>query len=78
MTTEIDGIDLDALNYTTLIPYNGTEKQGANPLEYDVNLWYQVCACARTNLFPPLPPSPHFRHKPKSCARSARSHVAQC
>lgn len=78
MTTEIDGIDLDALNYTTLIPYNGTEKQGANPLDYDVNLWYQVCACARTNFSLPL--SPHFRPatQAKSCARSARSHVAQC
>lgn len=42
MTTEIDGVDLDALNYTELLPYNGTGKQGANPLEFDVNLWYQV------------------------------------
>jgi hypothetical protein len=42
MTTEIDGVDLDALNYTELLPYNGTGKQGANPLDFDVNLWYQV------------------------------------
>ena len=38
----IDGIDLDALNYTVLVPYNGTEAQGANPLKQDVNIWYQV------------------------------------
>jgi hypothetical protein len=24
------------------IPYNGTEAQGANPLDFDVNLWYNV------------------------------------
>jgi hypothetical protein len=42
MASEIDGVDLDGLNYTTLIPYNGTENKGANPLEYNVNLWYQV------------------------------------
>lgn len=44
MTTENDGVDLGASSYALPLPYNGTEKQGANPLEFDVNLWYQVCA----------------------------------
>lgn len=39
---EIDGIDLDTLNYTVQVPYNGTEAQGANPLDFDVNVWYNV------------------------------------
>jgi hypothetical protein len=35
------------------LPYNGTGAEGANPLEFDVNLWYQV------SLFP-SPRSPSF------------------
>lgn len=49
MTSETDGVDLDALNYSPLIPYNGTGKQGANPLDFDVNLWYQVCNLPRVS-----------------------------
>jgi hypothetical protein len=36
------GINLEDLNYTILIPYNGTGAAGANPLDFDVNVWYQV------------------------------------
>ena len=48
-TGTVDGIDLDNLHYAPQVPYNGTSDQGFNPLEYDVNLWYQVCA---RHLFP--------------------------
>jgi hypothetical protein len=30
-----------------VLPYNGTGDQGANPLEFDVNVWYQVWNCSR-------------------------------
>ena len=33
---------MDHLNYVPHIAYNGTGPQGANPLEFDVNLWYEV------------------------------------
>lgn len=28
--------------YAGALAYNGTGAEGANPLEFDVNLWYQV------------------------------------
>lgn len=39
---QVDGVDLNALDYTVHVPYNGTEAQGANPLDFDVNVWYNV------------------------------------
>lgn len=42
MATDINGVNLDTLNYTTLVPYNGTGQKGANALDFDVNLWYNV------------------------------------
>ena len=35
--------DLSALNYTVLIPYNGTTDTGGNSLEQDLNVFYNVC-----------------------------------
>ena len=29
-------------DYILLVPYNGTSDQGANPLEQNVNVWYEV------------------------------------
>ena len=59
-TGQVDDIDLDNLDYISQIPYNGTDAQGANPLEFDVNLWYNVSihdgnACARSQR-----PQPHL------------------
>lgn len=34
--------DADAANYVGLYPYNGTDAQGADPLDFDVNIWYEV------------------------------------
>ena len=45
MPTIVTGVkleDLEGLNYTILIPYNGTDGQGGNPLDFNVNLWYEV------------------------------------
>lgn len=39
---QVDGVDLNALDYTVHVPYNGTEAQGANPLDFDVNVWYNA------------------------------------
>jgi ammonium transporter, Amt family len=46
--TTIDGIDLDSLNYTTLVPYNGTGPTGGDSLTENLNIWYEVshiCLC---------------------------------
>ncbi|KAG9249658.1 ammonium transporter 1 [Emericellopsis atlantica] len=32
----------DNLDYVVLVPYNGTTAQGANPLDFDVNVWYEA------------------------------------
>lgn len=54
----------DDMNVIALYPYNGTEAQGANPLEYDVNIWYQVSHQSR--LWPfrrassPTPRTPQY------------------
>lgn len=39
MAAEIDERDLD---FAARSPYNGTGSSGANPLEFNVNVWYQV------------------------------------
>jgi Amt family ammonium transporter len=33
--------DLGNVDYIVQIPYNGTGDEGANPLEFDVNIWYR-------------------------------------
>ena len=38
-TTEVD---LSALNYTLLVPYNGTDPRGGDSLTSDLNIFYQV------------------------------------
>ena len=42
MATSDDNADLDDLDYSVLVPYNGTGMKGANPLDFDVNVWYEV------------------------------------
>lgn len=42
MSLLVDGVDLDALNYTVLIPYNGTIPTGGNSLTQDLNVFYNV------------------------------------
>jgi len=39
----IDGVDLDALNYTVKVPYNGTIPTGGDSLTENLNIWYEVC-----------------------------------
>jgi hypothetical protein len=39
----IQGIELDALNYTIKVPYNGTGPTGGNSLTENLNIWYEVC-----------------------------------
>ncbi len=39
-------IDLNDLNYTVLVPYNGTGPTGGNSLTDNLNIWYQVSAGA--------------------------------
>lgn len=34
--------DLASLNYTVLVPYNGTEATGGDSLTMDLNVYYQV------------------------------------
>lgn len=34
--------DLSALNYTVLVPYNGTTATGGDPMEIDLNVFYKV------------------------------------
>ena len=36
--------DLDGLNYTILVPYNGTIATGGNSLTDDLNIFYTVSA----------------------------------
>lgn len=38
----VDGVDLNALNYTTLVPYNETIPTGGNSLTEDLNVHYDV------------------------------------
>jgi len=39
---DTDNLDLDHLNYTVKVPYNGTGATGGNPLEDNLNIWYEV------------------------------------
>ena len=39
----VEGVDLGALNYTTLVPYNETIPTGGNSLTQDLNVHYDVC-----------------------------------
>src|SRR6266699_3540294 len=38
----IDGVDLDGLNYTVKVPFNGTFPDGGDPLVENLNIWYEV------------------------------------
>jgi Amt family ammonium transporter len=38
----VDGIDLDALNYTVKVPYNGSIMTGGDSLTSDLNIFYDV------------------------------------
>ncbi len=38
----ISGVDLDHLNYTVLVPYNGTIATGGDSLTDNLNIWYEV------------------------------------
>jgi len=38
----IEGVDLDALNYTAKYPYNGTIPTGGDSLTENLNIWYEV------------------------------------
>lgn len=43
MANELNGVDLDDLNYVHHYPYNGTGDSGGDPLTEDLNIWYEVC-----------------------------------
>lgn len=40
--TPLTRADLVGLNYTILVPYNGTEATGGDSLTSDLNIFYQV------------------------------------
>lgn len=42
MSLIVDGVDLDALNYTIHVPYNGTNAAGGDSLTEDLNIFYDV------------------------------------
>ncbi|RAL63815.1 hypothetical protein DID88_003458 [Monilinia fructigena] len=42
MSLIVDGVDLDALNYTVHVPYNGTNAAGGNSLTDDLNIFYDA------------------------------------
>ena len=54
----IEGVDLDALNYTIHVPYNGTGPTGGDPLKDNLNIWYEVCDIAAA----PRPQPDHLQH----------------
>ncbi|CAI4216228.1 unnamed protein product [Parascedosporium putredinis] len=39
--TDVQTVDLDSLNYVVKVPYNGTGPMGGNPLEDNMNIWYE-------------------------------------
>ena len=41
-TGEVDGVDLNNLNYTKYVPYNETMPTGGNSLVQDLNIHYEV------------------------------------
>ncbi len=42
----VNGVNLNDLNYTVKIPYDGVGPQGGNPLNRNLNLWYEVSLSA--------------------------------
>ena len=42
MSLVVDGVDLDALNYTIKVPYNGSVMTGGDSLNADLNIFYDV------------------------------------
>ena len=42
MSLIVDGVDLDALNYTIKVPYNGSIMTGGDSLNADLNIFYDV------------------------------------
>jgi Amt family ammonium transporter len=38
----VEGIDLDALNYTIKVPYNGSLMTGGDSRNADLNIFYDV------------------------------------
>ena len=42
MSLVVDGVDLDALNYTVKVPYNGSIMTGGDSLNADLNIFYDV------------------------------------
>ena len=52
---EVDGIDLDALDYVVKVPYNGTGPSGGDSLTQNLNIWYEVGYVEDR----PLLPAPH-------------------
>ncbi|PKS06390.1 hypothetical protein jhhlp_007138 [Lomentospora prolificans] len=38
---DVDKVDLDSLNYVVKVPYNGTGPMGGDPLEDNMNIWYE-------------------------------------
>jgi hypothetical protein len=42
MSLILDGIDLDALNYTIKVPYNGSIMTGGDSLHANLNIFYDV------------------------------------
>lgn len=45
----VDGIDLNALNYTIKVPYNGSIMTGGDSLHADLNIFYDVCLPTQIN-----------------------------
>ena len=42
MSLIIDGVDLDTLNYTINVPYNGSIMSGGNSLHANLNIFYDA------------------------------------
>jgi Amt family ammonium transporter len=42
MSFIIDGVDLDTLNYTIKVPYNGSIMTGGDSLHADLNIFYDA------------------------------------
>jgi hypothetical protein len=40
--SDTDNIDLAHLDYVVKVPYNGSGETGGNPLEDNLNIWYEV------------------------------------
>jgi Amt family ammonium transporter len=44
MSLIVEGVDLDALNYTIKVPYNGSIMTGGDSLNANLNVFYDVSA----------------------------------